>query len=255
MPTTPEEVGDRLYRAYTDRKPLDPDSFPADLTVEEAYAAQHAFVERRTPEEGSPVGYKIGFTNEAVQSDLGVDAPAYGRVLADTVREDRRFATGELVEPRVEPEIAVVLGEDLTPPANRLDVLAAIRLVVPVVEVVDSRVRAWDVTAPTAIADNTLAGRLLVGDRTTAGDVDLVSEGVELLVDGERRATGTGAAVLGHPADAVAWLAEKLVDHDTALSEGEFVTTGSITEPVPVAQGETVVARFASLGTVVAHAE
>jgi len=252
---TADEMGQRLYRAYVDRQPVAPASLPDDLTVADGYAAQEAFVERRLADEGPPVGYKVGFTSEAVQSDLRVDAPAYGRVLAGTVREDRRFDTDELVEPRVEPEIAVLLGEDLTPPVSRLDVLAAVDLVVPVVEVVDSRIREWDVTAATAVADNTLAGRVVVGDRTTAGDVDLASEGVGLLVDGEQRATGTGAAVLGHPADAVAWLAEALADHGETLRAGEFVTTGSITEPIPVAAGETVVARFSSLGSVVAHAE
>lgn len=251
----PTAVGERLYRAYVDRTPVDAASLPTELTVADGYAAQEVFVERRVPDEGAPVGYKIGFTSEAVQSNLGVDSPAYGRVLADTVRENRRFDTSELIEPRVEPEIAFLLDEELTPPVSRLDVLAAVRLVVPVVEVVDSRIRDWDVTAATAVADNTLAGRVLVGDRTTTGDVDLGREGVELLVDGERRATGTGAAVLGHPADAVAWLAEKLADNGETLQAGAFVTTGSITEPIPVAAGETVVARFSSLGSAVAHAE
>lgn len=251
----PTAVADRLYRAYVDREPIDPASLPSDLTVADGYAAQAAFVERRVPDEGAPVGYKVGFTSEAVQSDLGVDYPAYGRVLADTVRENRRFDTSELIEPRVEPEIGFLLAEELTPSVSRLDVLAAVRLVVPVVEVVDSRIREWDVTAATAIADNTLAGRVLVGDPTTEATPELRREGVELLVDGERRATGTGAAVLGHPADAVAWLAEELADHGETLEAGTFVTTGSITEPIPVAAGKTVVARFSSLGSVVAHAE
>jgi 2-keto-4-pentenoate hydratase len=251
----PAELGERLYRAYVDREPVDPASLPTELTVEEGYAAQETFVERRVPDEGAPVGYKVGFTSEAVQSDLGVDSPASGRVLADTVRENRRFDTSDLIEPRVEPEIAFLLGKELTPPVSRLDVLAAVRLVVPVVEVVDSRIREWDVTAATAIADNTLAGRVLIGDRTTTGNVDLGREGVELLVDGERRASGTGTAVLGHPADAVVWLAEALADNGETLQAGEFVTTGSITEPIPIAAGETVVARYSSLGSVVAHAE
>lgn len=255
MSADPEELGERFYRAYRDGDPIDPASLPSGLSIEDGYATQDAFLEHRTREEGDPIGYKIGFTNEAVQSDLDVNAPAYGRVLADTVRTDRRFGAETLLEPRIEPEIAFLMGADLVPPVSRLDVLAATRLVVPVIEVVDSRIREWAVTAPTAIADNALAARLLVGDNTTASDVDLVREGVEVLVDGERRATGTGAAVLGHPADAVAWLAETLPDRGDALRAGDVVTTGSITEPIPVAAGETVVARFSSLGTVVAHAE
>lgn len=255
MPVDTDELGGRFYRAYRDAEPLDPASLPPDLTVAEGYATQRAFLERRLPGEGDPVGYKVGFTSEATRSDLSVDAPTYGRVPADTVREDRRFDTDDLVEPRVEPEIAVLLGADLSPPVSRADVVAATRLVVPAVEVVDSRIRDWELTAPTAVADNSLAARLLPGDRPTTGDVDLVREGVELLVDGERRATGTGAAVLGHPAEAVAWLARALSARGDALRAGDVVTTGSITEPVPVAAGETVVARFSSLGSVVAHAE
>lgn len=255
MSVDTDALGERLYRAYAETDPIDPASLPSELTVEEGYTAQDAFLERRVRAEGDPVGYKVGFTSEAVRSDLGVDAPAYGRVLADTVRENRRFETAALLGPRIEPEIAFLLGEDLSPPVSRHEVVAATRLVVPVVEVVDSRIRDWNVTAATAIADNALAARVLVGDQTTAGDVDLVREGVEVLIDGERRATGTGAAVLGHPADAVAWLAEQLPDHGDVLEAGDIVSTGSITEPIPVAAGETVVARFSSLGSVVAHAE
>ncbi|WP_302082118.1 2-keto-4-pentenoate hydratase [Salinibaculum rarum] len=255
MAVDTDALGERLFRAYTEATPLDPETLPSELTVEDGYATQDAFLRHRSGDEGAPVGYKVGFTSDAVQSDLGVDAPAYGRVLADTVRENRRFETDQLIEPRIEPEIAFLLGEDLSPPVRRHEVVAATELVVPVVEVVDSRIRDWDVTAATAIADNALAARLLVGDQTTGGDVDLTREGVEVLIDGKRRATGTGAAVLGHPADAVAWLAEKLPDHGNTLQAGDLVSTGSITEPIPVEAGETVVARFGSLGSVVAHAE
>lgn len=254
MTVDTDALGERLYQAYTDAEPVDPASLPTELTVEDGYTAQTAFLERRQ-DEGEPVGYKVGFTSDAVRADLGVDAPAYGRVLADTVREDRRFETGALIEPRVEPEIAFVLGAELTPPVGRHDVVAATEFVVPVIEVVDSRIENWELTAPAAVADNALAARVLVGDQTADSDIDLVREGVEVLVDGERRATGTGAAVLGDPAEAVAWLAEALPEHGDRLGAGDIVSTGSITEPIPVAAGETVVARFGSLGSVVAHAE
>lgn len=256
MSLDPADLGAALHRSYADAEPIDPSSLAPGLTVKEGYAAQEEFVERRVEEEGPIVGYKIGFTSEAVRSDLGVDDPAYGRVLADTVEWNRRFETDRLIEPRIEPEIALVLGSELTPPVNRFDVAAATRLVVPVVEVVDSRVRDWDLTGPAAVADNALAARLLPGDRTATGGatVELPREGVEVLIDGDRRATGIGAAVLGHPADAVAWLAEALAERGHGLRPGDVVTTGSITEPIPVSAGETVVARFSSLGTVVAQA-
>lgn len=252
MSSVSDSLGERLYRAYTDADPLDPGAVP-ELTVEEGYATQRAFTERRTEKEGPVAGYKIGFTNAAVQADLGVSEPSFGRVLRGTVRHDRRVGTDRLIEPMVEPEIAFVLDEDLDGAADRLDVLAATRHVVPVLEVVDSRIEGWEFTAASAVADNSLAARLLPGDRLAATERDLALEAAELLVDGDRVATGTGAAVLGHPADAVAWLAGELPAHGETLRAGDIVTTGSMTEPVPVEAGNTVVARFGSLGSVVAH--
>lgn len=254
MSTDSEQLAAALYRAYVDAEPTDTETLPSNATVADGYAAQEEFVQRRTADEGPVVGYKIGFTNEAVQSELGVDEPAYGRVLEDTVRWDRRFEVDSLIEPRVEPEIAFVLGADLGPSANRHDVLSATRFIVPVIEVVDSRIEDWDVTAASAIADNTLAARLLPGNRVATTTTDFTLEAVELSINGAHRAAGTGAAVLGHPADAVAWLADALADHGDALCAGDIVTTGSLTEPIPIAVGETIVARFSSLGTVVAQA-
>ncbi len=253
MTTDPEEVGEVLYEAYLDRRPLDSAQLSA-LTAADGYKAQQEFIDRRLSTEGPVVGYKIGFTNETVQADLGVSEPSYGQVLSETVREERQFSVDELCAPRIEPEIAFVLGESLGESASRLDVLAATECVVPVIEVVDSRIENWELTGATAIADNSLAARLLPGERVASTETALHLESVELLIDGERRATGTGAAVLGHPADAVAWLASKLPDHGDSLQAGDIVTTGSLTEPIPVTAGQTVVARFGSLGTVVAHA-
>jgi 2-keto-4-pentenoate hydratase len=255
MSGDPDALGEQLYRAYRDVEPIDSTSLPSKLTIEEGYAAQDAFLDHRSSVEGEPVGYKIGFTSEAVRADVGVDAPAFGRLLADTVREDRRFDTEAQIEPRIEPEVAFLIEDDLSPPVSRLDVISATELLVPAIEIVDSRLRDWNLTGPTAIADNALAARLLIGDRIAPTDVDLVREGVEVLIDGVRRATGTGAAVLGHPADAVAWLAETLPEHNETLKAGDLVTTGSITEPIPIEAGETAIVRFSSLGSVVAHAE
>ncbi|WP_122090915.1 2-keto-4-pentenoate hydratase [Halalkalicoccus subterraneus] len=255
MSGDPDALGTQLYRAYRDAEPINLTALPSKLTIEEGYAAQDAFLDHRISAEGEPVGYKIGFTSEAVRTGLGVDAPAFGRLLADTVRDDRRFETELRIEPRIEPEIAFLIGDDLSPPVSRLDVLSATELLVPAIEIVDSRIHNWDLTGPTAIADNALAARLLIGDRIAASDVDLVREGVDVLIDGVRRATGTGAAVLGHPADAVAWLAETLSEHNETLKAGDIVTTGSITEPIPIEAGQTAVVRFSSLGSVVAHAE
>lgn len=251
MTTDPEQLAATLHRAYVDAEPIDPATLPSNATVEDGYAVQDEFVQCRTAEEGPVVGYKVGATNETVQSVLGIDDPVYGRVLENTVRWGRQFEVDSLIEPQIEPEIAFVLGEGLDESANRLDVLSATQFVVPVIEVVDSRIDNWDATAPAAVADNSFAARLLPGDRTATATTDLPLEAVEVSINGEHRAAGVGASVLGHPADAVAWLADALSDHGESLQTGDIVTTGSLTEPIPVNAGDTVVARFSSLGTVV----
>lgn len=254
MSTGSSGLGVNLYQAYIDADPIDPSNLP-EISIDEGYAAQREFVERRTHDEGPVVGYKIGFTNEAVQSELGVSEPSFGQLHAETVRSDRTFEMESLIEPMIEPEIAFILGEKLEKPVNRLDVLTATRAVVPVIEVVDSRIEDWEFTAGTAIADNSLAARLFPGDSITPPERDLALEGVEVLINGERQATGTGAAVLGHPAAGVAWLARELSSSGETLQAGDIVTTGSITSPLRVSAGDTIVARFASLGTVVVQAE
>ncbi|MFB6304341.1 MAG: 2-keto-4-pentenoate hydratase [Haloferacaceae archaeon] len=254
MATDPSAAGERLYRAYADADPV-ASAFGDDdaASLADGYAAQSAFVERRLPDEGPVVGYKVGFTNEAVQADVGVDRPVFGRILAGTVLSGETVDADPLIAPRVEPEVAFLLDESLEPPVTPFDVVAATRAVVPTVEVVDSRVRDWDVTPAAAVADNGLAARVLPARQSGTPDRDLALEGVRVRVDGAVEATGTGAAVLGHPARAVAWLAEALPDRGDRLAAGDVVLTGSLTEPVPVAPGATVTVEFATLGTVTAR--
>lgn len=245
-----DELGERLYDAYRNGTPLDPATLP-DLGVADGYAIQRAVTTRREADEGPTVGYKVGFTSAAIQSELGVDEPAYGRVLADTARPEGRIDGDDLIDPKIEPEIAVRLADPLDPPATPVDALAAIDAVIPVIEVVDSRVDDWTMTAGSAIADNALATRVVHGSRIAdPAALDLALEGVEVRRNGERVATGVGADVLGSPARVVAWLAETLADHGDRLEAGDLVSTGSLTELVPLDPGDTVEARFASLGSV-----
>ncbi|WP_435068777.1 2-keto-4-pentenoate hydratase [Haloplanus sp. C73] len=247
-----DRLGERLDEAYRRGDPLDPDELSADtLTVADGYAIQRAALDRREDRAGPTVGYKVGFTSEAIQSTLGVDSPAYGRVLADTVQSEGRLDASGIVDPKLEPELAVRLGSALDPPVTAIDVLGAIESVVPVLEVVDSRVADWTMTAGSAVADNALAARVVHGERTAdPTGFDLALEGVEVRRNGERTATGIGADVLGSPVRVVAWLAETLADHGERLAAGDIVSTGSLTELVPVEPGDTVEARFASLGSV-----
>lgn len=248
--TDTDALGRRLHEAYTTAEPVAPLSAAHDLSMAEAYAVQAAALGHRRAAGAEPVGYKLGFTNGTVQAQYGVDEPAHGRLLSDAMLDDPAIRTADLIEPRVEPELAFVLDEPLAGTCAVHEVLAATRAVVPVVEVVDSRMDG-EPTATDAVADNALAARLRPGE--TAADpaaTDWGFEAVQLRVDGDLRATGTGADVLGHPARAVAWLAGALADRDERIEAGELLSTGSLTRAVPVEAGSVVTAEFGSLGTV-----
>lgn len=245
-----DALGRRLFEAYETADPIPPLSASHDLSLADAYAVQAAALEPRRDAGAAPVGYKLGFTNGTVQDQYGVDEPAHGRLLGDAMLSGPTVATDDLVAPRVEPELGFVLDEPLAGSTAVHEVLAATRAVVPVVEVVDSRMDG-DVTATDAVADNALAARLRPGERAADPQgADWGFEAVQLRVDGELRATGTGADVLGGPARAVAWLAERLDESDARIEAGELVSTGSLTRAVPVEAGSVVTAEFGSLGSV-----
>lgn len=171
------------------------------------------------------------------------------------VHGGRIIETEPLIDPQIEPEIAFILAAEPRS-ARPHDILAATRAIVPVIEVVDSRTRDWDVTATEAIADGSLAARLLTGPTThDPNGIELPLEGVQVLRNGEQTAAGVGAAVLEHPVEAVSWLVETLADHDTPLNAGDIVSTGSITAPISIEQGETIECRFTTLGRVSAQVQ
>lgn len=240
-------LADRLHGAFRDARATTPPSESHELTIEDAYRVQRAAVERR----GEPLaGYKLGFTNERVQNQVGVDRPAYGRITADTVSDETPVGVDDYVSPRVEPEIAFVL-ESIEPPAEVHDVLAATRAVLPAIEVVDSRTGSWSPTPADAIADNALAAGVRLGSTANAiAGADLSMEAVQLRRNGELVETGVGANVLEGPVRAVRWLANR-----RPLEEGTLVLTGSLTPTVEPAAGDVVEARFSTLGSVSIRAD
>ena len=247
--TDTDALGRRLFEAYTAAEPVAPLSASHDLSMGDAYAVQAATLGRRREAGAEPVGYKLGFTNGTIQAQYDVTEPAHGRLLDDALLDTSVVASDELIEPRVEPELAFVTDVPLSGEPAVHEVLAATRAVVPVIEVVDSRMEG-ELAATDAVADNALAARLRPGhaaaDPTATGGF----EAVQLRVDGSLRATGTGADVLGHPAEAVAWLAGRLAERDERIPAGALVSTGSLTEAVPVGSGNAVTAAFGSLGSV-----
>lgn len=251
---TASRLGERLYEAYRTGEPLSPMREEYDLTEADGYAVQRELLERRSTDEGERVGYKVGFTSEAVQERLGRDEPAFGHILEGTVREEGPVPIDGMVDPVIEPEIAFLLEADVPPGASALDVLAATRAVVPTIEVADCRTADWDITGPEAIADNTLSGRVAhAGRLADPAAVDLAAESVVVRRNGAVAATGTGTDVLGGPTNVLTWLADALAEHGESLSAGDTVITGSMTDIVPLEPGDTIEARFGTLGSVTVH--
>lgn len=252
-PRDHQRVASALADAYGTRAPIDPPSASWKMTLDDAYAVQALQVRRWTAEGASVKGHKVGLTARAMQKLLGVDQPDYGHLL-DTMflASGERVGAARFLQPRVEPEIAFVLGRDLAGPGvTTADVLRATDFVVASLELIDSRIRDWKITLVDTIADNASSGAVVLASRPVLpGAVDLRLAGCTLFRNGSLVATGAGGAVLGDPVRAVAWLANVRAANGEALRAGDVVLPGSCTAAVPVAPGDSVRAEFAGIGAV-----
>lgn len=249
-----EQAARDLYEAERNQQPIPPlaETYPG-LSASDAYRIQHAVIDRKLKEGARVVGHKIGLTSLAMQQLLGVDQPDFGHIL-DTmmVADGSALARSSLIYPRVEGEISFVLAEDLRGPGvTAARVLAATRFVMPALEIVDSRIADWKITLCDTIADNASSCRMVMGGRPLAVEgLDLRLMGMVLEKNGEVANTATGAAVLSHPANAVAWLANKLAEFDVTLKAGEVILPGALSAAVTVEAGDSVRATFDHLGSV-----
>ncbi|MEU8632540.1 fumarylacetoacetate hydrolase family protein [Amycolatopsis sp. NPDC048633] len=248
-----EAAVERLARAEHDRVPVVPvrDVLGED-DIDAAYEVQRRIVARKIANGRRVVGRKIGLTSEAVQLQLGVDRPDFGVLLDDMVFGDRaEIPIGRFCQPRVEGEVAFVLGAGLPAAATIVDVLRATDFVLPAIEIVDSRVSDWDIRITDTVADNASSGALVLGTRPRKlSAVDLSGLGMVLEHGGEPISTGVGAACLGSPACAVAWLAREVASRGEPLRAGEVVLAGAWGPMVPVAGAGTYLARFEDIGEV-----
>ncbi|WP_328869158.1 fumarylacetoacetate hydrolase family protein [Streptomyces sp. NBC_00287] len=223
------------------------------LDVADAYAVQQDNIARRLADGASVVGHKVGLTAPAMQRLLGVDEPDFGHLLDDMVHRDGSpVLAAHYCRPRVEPEICFRLARPLGGPGTTVeDVLAATDAVAPALEIVDSRIRDWRITLVDTVADNASSAGLVCGPWTPLAQVpDLAEVVVDLVVDGERVDSGSGREVLGHPAAAVAWLANTLAEFGTSLEPGQVILPGAMTTAPFVTAGQKVEARFSVLGPV-----
>ncbi len=224
-----------------------------DMDFDDAYAIQYAIRKAKLARGQKLAGLKMGLTSHAKMAQMGVETPIYGFLMDYMARGDgEEIRSDELIHPKVEPEIAFVTKTDLRGPGCHIgDVLAATDFVVPAMEVIDSRYRDFKFDLKSVIADNTSSSRFVAGGQARdPRELDLRTLGVVFEKNGEVVATGAGAAVLGHPANSVAMLANMLGARGEHIPAGTFIMTGAGTEAVAVAKGDTVTARFQELGSV-----
>jgi 2-oxo-3-hexenedioate decarboxylase len=255
--STVRDWAERLDEAATGGKPVAPLSADGLADVSTAYEVQSALVRLRLDRGERLVGGKLGLTSKAKQLAMGVDKPLYGMVTSGMLRHSGdRLSLKELIHPRVEPEIAFVLGEPLEGPEVRIaDVLGASRYLVPALDVIDSRYEGFSFTHVDAIADNASSAAFALGDDLVAPRGELALTGCVLEADGQVVQSAAGAAVMGHPAAAVAFMANQLARVGRRLEAGWVVLSGGLTAPVPLRPGTTVTATISGLGSVTLGAE
>ena len=223
-----------------------------EMDWEDAYAIQEAIKQRKLARGARIVGLKAGLTSHAKMKQMGVDTPVFG-FLADyfALPDGGECKAAELIHPKVEPEIAFVTKADLRGPGCHIAaVLAATDFVLPAIEIIDSRYRDFKFDLKSVVADNCSSSRFVVGGAIAdPADVDLRTTGVVLEKNGEVVALGAGAAVLGHPAAAIAMLVNKLAERGEHLPAGTLVLSGGITEAVAVKAGDHITLRVQGLGS------
>jgi 2-oxo-hept-3-ene-1,7-dioate hydratase len=247
-------VVDELISAATTRKPVQrlTARFP-EMTVEDSYRVQNLWRERCEAQGRTLVGRKIGLTSRAMQMSSGITEPDYGVIFSDMVFESGSILqTRSYTFPRVEMELAFVLKDDIIGPnASIFDVLRATEYVVPALEILDSRIELTNRTIVDTISDNAAMGVMVIGGTPMAPtEVDLRWISGILYKNQQIEETGVAAGVLGHPANGVHWLANRIAKHGDELKAGQIVLAGSFTRPMPVSKGDTVFADYGQMGTV-----
>jgi 2-oxo-hept-3-ene-1,7-dioate hydratase len=232
--------------------------FPG-MSIEDGYAISREWVRRKIAGGRVARGHKIGLTSRAMQMASQITEPDYGTLLDDMfIPESSDIPAERFIAPRVEVELAFVLGKRLQGPnVTIFDVLAATDYVVPAIEIIDARIEQFDrhTKAPRkvfdTIADNAANAGIITGGRPVKPDaVDLRWVGALLYKNGVIEESGLAAAVLNHPAAGVAWLANKLAPWDECLEAGEIVLGGSFTRPTPAVAGDVFHADYGPLGNI-----
>lgn len=247
--TATEQAAKRLDVAAATHTPCEPvRDLIGETDVTAAYAVQQANIQQRIADGARVVGRKIGLTSPAVQTQLGVDRPDFGVLLEDMDVTGTTAPMSRLLQPKAEAEIAFVLGEDLAEGALSVErVRQAIARTYVALEIVDSRIRDWDIRFADTVADNASSGLFALGSQLT-NDVQPKAVTMEMTLNGEVVSTGTGEACLGDPLNALLWLAQTARDLGEPLRAGQVVLSGALGPMAAVSAGDRVEAVVAVNG-------
>lgn len=258
MPLTRAEIttlAEALYAARLERQPVSPisETHPT-LTLDEAYVISEMNLRKRLTLPGiKQIGKKIGLTSRAVQKQLGVEQPDFGFLTSDmSIFHGECVSRSSLLYPKVEGELAFVLKSDLQGPGlTSAQVIKATDFVLPVIEIIDSRIRDWKIRVQDTVADNASSALFVLGSQPKRlGDMDIRMCGMLLRKNGEVESTGVGAACLDHPVNAVLWLANALGKYGEKLRAGDIILSGAFGPVVPVNSGDFIEVEIQGFGSV-----
>lgn len=246
-----------LKSAWDNREGVKPiTALDPKLSINEAYEIQLATIQKYIEDGQHITGKKIGLTSKAMQGLLGVEEPDYGHLTNEMeIENGRSISFKRVLQPKVEGEIAFILKKDLAGPnISPLDVVQATDVIVPALEIVDSRIKDWKITLEDTVADNASSGLYLLGGKPRKiTDIDIKHIGMALYKNEKLQNTGVGAAALGDPVKCVAWLANKLAKYGISLKAGEIILSGALSAAVDAEPGDYFRAKFADLGEVSVH--
>nr|WP_294865266.1 2-oxo-hepta-3-ene-1,7-dioic acid hydratase [uncultured Pseudogulbenkiania sp.] len=255
-----EQTARRLHQAEKDRSQIRQISLDyPEITIEDAYAIQRTWVDMKVAEGRTIKGHKIGLTSRAMQMSSQIDEPDYGTLLDDMFFNDGSdIPTSRFIVPRVEVELAFILGKELKGPNVTLfDVYNATEYVIPALEIIDARSQSIDPESGRprkvfdTISDNAANAGVVMGGRPVKpSELDLRWVSALMYRNGVIEESGVAAAVLNHPANGVAWLANKLAPFDVSLKPGQVILGGSFTRPVPARPGDTFHVDYGPLGAI-----
>ena len=250
-----DQLAQELYEAQVNKQPIKPlITRHEELTIDDAYQISLKNLALRTHSGENVIGKKIGVTSEPVQKMLNVHQPDFG-FLTNTMHytNGSKISLKEsgLIQPRAEGEIAFCLKEDLKGPGITAEqVLAATEWVAPCFEVVDSRIENWNITIVDTVADNASCGVFVISEQHTDPNIlDLAKVKMAVTHNGQPSVTGVGAAVQGHPAQAVAWLANTLGEYGIEFKKGEIILSGALAPLIDAKSGDEFSMEIEGLGT------